>query len=286
MILLKLYRIQHYIKNLLVFAPLFFSLQFTFQDLTDVALSFILFSALASSIYIFNDLVDINLDKNHPKKKFRPIASGKISKSTAKIHFIILSLLSLGISFITNYNLFLILLTYFAINIFYSTILKNFSIIDIFLVASGFVIRLLAGSVIIDIYLSPWIVIITFLSALFLALGKRKDDVLHEKKGKKVRMNIKGYNNEFINFSLIMLSSSIIVTYILYTINSETVSHLKTDYLYITSLFVILGLLRYLQIMFVEKKSGDPMLLILSDKFLQYYILGWVISFILLVKIL
>jgi len=159
--------------------PLLFSFSFSnVENNINTLVALILFSTLASSIYIFNDLMDINEDRAHPKKKYRPLASGAVTPKTAKILIALLSISSLAISFVFSVELFLVLFIYCILNISYSLKLKHISILDIFIIATGFVLRLFAGSAVTGIELSMWIILMTFLLAIFLALAKRRDDVL------------------------------------------------------------------------------------------------------------
>lgn len=192
--ILKLLRPHQYIKNLFVFAPLFFSFNFVLNDVINTFIVFILFSLIASSIYVLNDYMDIEEDKQHPKKKFRPLASGKVSKNSAKILFLLLSVISLISAYFLNTNLFLVLIIYFILNVAYSLKLKHITIVDIFIIATGFVLRLFAGASVIENQLSMWIIIMTFLLALFLAVAKRRDNVVLASQGKETRKNIDGYN--------------------------------------------------------------------------------------------
>ena len=281
----KLLRVHQYIKNLFIIAPLFFSFNFTSTSFTNVSIAFILFSLIASSIYVLNDLMDIEEDKQHPTKKFRPLASGKVSKSTAKIMIISLSSFSLISSYLFSPYLFTILLIYFILNISYSLGLKHITIVDIFIIATGFVLRLFAGSSVIDAPLSMWIIIITFLLALFLALAKRRDDVLLASQGKETRKNIDGYNLEFVNAAMVLMSGVVIVSYILWTVSENVMIKLNSQYLYLTTFFVLLGIIRYMQITFVEQNSGSPTKIVLKDRFLQLTLVGWIISFIVIVKV-
>lgn len=283
---IKLLRPHQYVKNFFIFAPLLFSFQFSYTNIFNSIIAFILFSAIASSIYVFNDLMDIEEDKKHPKKKFRPLASGKVSKNTGKVMIVVLSTGALLISFIYSSELFKVLSCYFILNIAYSLKLKHITIIDIFIIATGFVLRLFAGSSVIETSLSMWIIIMTFLLALFLAIAKRRDDVLLSAQGKETRKNIDGYNLEFVNATMVLMSGVIIVSYILYTVSSDVINRLDTEYLYLTSFFVILGIIRYMQITFVEENSGNPTKIVLKDRFLQITILFWLISFILIVKVI
>jgi len=281
----KLLRVHQYVKNIFIFAPLFFSFHFKLELMLDTVLVFILFSLLASAIYIFNDFMDIEEDKKHPIKKDRPLANGKVSKAKAITLMFILSIFSLSISFYLSQMLFIVLIIYFILNIAYSLKLKHITIVDIFIIATGFVLRLFAGASVLEASLSMWIIILTFLLALFLAIAKRRDDVLLSIEGKSIRKNIDGYNLEFVNALMVVMSSVIIVCYILYTVSSEVIIRLHSEYLYLTAFFVILGITRYMQITFVEKNSGSPTTIVLNDKFLQTTILLWLMSFFIMVKI-
>ncbi|QIK54270.1 decaprenyl-phosphate phosphoribosyltransferase [Dysgonomonas sp. HDW5B] len=282
---LKLLRIHQWVKNLFVFAPIFFSFSFlNLEALINALYAFIGFSFIASSIYIINDWKDIELDRQHPTKKERPLASKDISVRNA--FMVCIALLILGFStylFILKNDIAAILLFfYFVLNVFYCFKLKQLSIVDITIVAIGFVIRLFIGSTVTSIALSHWIIILTFLLALLLVVGKRRNDVvIFAETGQEMRKSITGYNIEFLNTIITSVVTIIIFSYIMYTISSEVILR-NGEHLYITSLFVILGLFRYLQAIFVEKKGDSPTKLVLKDRFLQITILCWIVSFILI----
>ncbi len=278
-------RPHQYVKNIFIFAPLLFS--FSFDDTNKTIITFmvfILFSILASSVYILNDLMDVEEDKAHPTKKNRPIASGALSAKTAKVLFVVLASLSLVSSLLISQELFYVLASYFILNVAYSLKLKHISIVDIFIIATGFVLRLFAGSVATDIPLSMWIIIITFLLAIFLALAKRRDDVLLSLKGQETRKNIDGYNLEFVNATMTLMSGVVVMSYILYTVSAEVIERVHTHYLFLSAFFVILGIFRYMQITFVEEKSGSPSKIVVGDRFIKITLLLWLASFIIIVK--
>ena len=283
--IIKILRPHQYIKNFFVFAPLLFSFHFSLGDVINTMMVFTLFCLLASAIYVFNDYMDTEEDKQHPTKKFRPLASGKISKNSAKVLIIFLAMISLISAYLMNLNLFIVFVLYFTLNIAYSLKLKHITLIDIFIIATGFVLRLFPGSTISNTPLSMWIIIMTFLLALFLAIAKRRDDVLLSLKGKETRKNIDGYNLEFVNAVMVFMAGVLVVAYILYTVSEEIIQRLNTHYLYLTSFFVTLGILRYMQITFVEENSGSPTKIVLKDKFLQMTILFWLMSFYIVVNI-
>ncbi|MEL6593165.1 MAG: prenyltransferase, partial [Bacteroidota bacterium] len=146
-------------------------------------------------------------------------------------------------------------------------------------------IRVVVGSLVVEepIALSMWIVLMTFLGALFLALAKRRDDVLLAEEGNKVRKSIDGYNLEFINGAMMIMASVLIVSYISYVSATEVQENLHSNQLYVTVLFVILGVLRYMQITFVEERSGSPTRILLGDRFIQLTLLGWVLTYVVLI---
>jgi decaprenyl-phosphate phosphoribosyltransferase len=281
----KLIRAHQYIKNLFIFLPLFFVGQITNPELfTNSLIAFISFSISASAVYILNDYIDIEDDRLHPKKKYRPLASGLISKKEAFLLLAIFSIIGISLMVTQSFKALIVLLIYIVLNIGYCFFLKHIAIVDITIIAIGFVLRLFIGSFVTGVLLSKWIVIMTFLLALFLALAKRRDDVIHFiNTGKKMRKSIDGYNLQFIDGAMMIMASVVIVTYILYATSLGVTQQIQSEYLYITSLFVILGILRYSQISFVENNGGSPTKIILKDKFIIFTILLWILSFVYLI---
>lgn len=280
--LIKLCRPYQYTKNLFVFIPAFFAFQFTDAGLMIKALiAFIGFSLSASAVYILNDWVDRHEDALHPEKKHRPLAAGRIN---AQVAFSFLALLLLGgasAALLISSSTFFLILTYLILNLAYTLKLKHIAIIDIVIISSGFVIRLLVGAEATQVDLSHWIIIMTFLLALFLSLAKRRDDVLiYLLTDKKMRKVIDGYNLKFLDAAMIMTSSIVVVAYILWSISPEVAERLNTPNIYLTALFVVLGIMRYMQISFVEEKSGNPSKVLLKDRFIQLTLLGWVSAFV------
>jgi len=277
--IIALLRLNHYIKNFFIFLPLFFAIRITdLELLSNAFIAFIAFSLSASAVYIFNDLQDIKEDKQHPSKKVRPIASGAITPFHAII--IMLALFALGSSLMTFLSLqaVSILAAYIVLNIAYSYSLKHIAIVDINIIAIGFVLRLLVGSVVTGTLLSQWIIIMTYLLALFIALAKRRDDVLiFLDTGKKMRKVIGGYNLQFLDTAISIMASVVIVSYILYTTSPEVEARLDSKNLYMTTFFVILGIMRYLKIIFIHKDSGSPTKILTTDRFMQLIMLGWLV---------
>jgi len=279
--IIKLMRPQQYIKNLFIFLPLFFALKITdISLLLNDIIAFIAFSVTASAIYILNDYHDIEEDQQHPRKKYRPLASGEISKPKAVRIMGMLAVIGFGLMVMISWQAVGILTVYVLLNIAYSFYLKHVAILDVAIIAIGFVLRLFIGAAVTNITLSMWIVVMTFLLALFMALAKRRDDVLiYMKTGKKMRKVIDGYNLQFLDTAMAIMASVVIVAYTIYTTSPDVTERFHTQYLYLTSLFVILGIMRYLQIAFVHLDSGSPTKIVFKDRFIQLVLLGWIVTF-------
>jgi len=282
--ILLLIRPHQWIKNFFLFAPLFFSFSFTSDKIIIVCMGFLLFSLVASSIYVLNDYHDVDEDKAHPTKRNRPLASGKVTKSSAKVLIFGLMAFSILGSMMLSFEFMGVVLSYIVLNIAYTFKLKHVSILDISIIAIGFVLRIYGGAILIDNSPSMWIVLVTFVLALFLALAKRRDDCLLALDGKKTRKNIDGYNLEMVNSAMSLMAGVTILSYIMYTVSPEVIARLGTHNLYLTSFFVIIGILRYMQLTFVEQNSGSPTKLVLKDRFLQITILAWIASFYIIIK--
>lgn len=275
---LKLIRPEHYVKNVFVFAPLFFGGAFlNLNLLTNVFLAIVAFSLAASSIYIVNDFFDINEDKAHPVKSKRPLAAGTIKIKNAFILQFFLMTSALLLALYLSMELFYILATYIGLNILYSKWLKHIAVLDVNIIAVGFVLRILAGAVISEIEPSIWILLITYLLALFLAIAKRRTDVILAQNGKEVRKNIEGYNLGFIDTALGILASILIVCYIFYCIAPENQEHYNSKLLYVSIIFVINGVFRYLKLAIVDQSTYSPTLIVLKDRFLQITMILWVL---------
>jgi decaprenyl-phosphate phosphoribosyltransferase len=275
-----LIRPKQYIKNLLVFFPLFFSLKlFDTNLLVKASIAFAAFCFAASSVYIINDIRDVEKDRAHPKKKKRPMATGAVSMNTGIVLATVLISISFAISYFAGFNLVIIVAAYFAMNIFYSFGLKNIPLLDIHIISAGFIMRLLAGTdygAVKGVLPSHWIIIMTFLLSLFLAFAKRRDDIILASKGVDVRKSIEGYSIDFVNGAMSVMSAVIIVSYLLYTLDTTVMNHFKSNSLYVTSFFVVLGIFRYMQLTFVYNKTGNPTEVVFTDRFLQVTILCWI----------
>jgi 4-hydroxybenzoate polyprenyltransferase len=186
-----------------------------------------------------------------------------------------------------RYGMMGIVAFYILMNVAYSLGLKQVAIVDVFIVSLGFVLRVVVGGVATGIPLSHWIVLMTFLLSLFLAFAKRRDDVvIYESTGERVRKSVYQYNLHFINQVIGLIASITMVAYIMYTVSPEVTERLGTDYLYVTSVFVLAGIIRYLQLAIVDQRSGNPTRVLLKDRFVQGCIFGWVVSFILIIYVI
>ncbi len=277
---IKLLRVKHWVKNSFILLPLFFAGGFlTTNKWIDLLAGILAFSFMASSVYILNDFKDIENDRQHPTKAKRPLASGKISVKSAFLMFTLLIISGLVIAWFCSKLFFIICLVYLFINLLYSFGLKSVAILDVMIVAVGFNLRLKAGGVLADVPLSTWINIMVFLLALFMAVGKRRDDILiKESSGLVMRKSLSGYNMAFLNAWLGILSAITLVAYLMYTM-SDVTYRMGTHRLYYTGIFVIAGLMRYLQLVYIDNKTASPIKILYTDRFLQIVLLMWVISY-------
>lgn len=291
--LFKLIRPHQWLKNVFVMIPMFFG--GSLLDPSDIrasVITFFAFSFIASSVYCFNDIIDVDADRRHPVKCKRPIASGAINVKSAWALMALMFLLSAGmVCLLDTYThviqVGLVILVYYLLNILYCSKLKQYAIVDVCIIAFGFVLRVLAGGFATDIVLSNWLVLMTFLLTLFLSFAKRRDDVLRmNETGEPPRKNTIRYNLTFINQAITITASVTLVCYIMYTVSPEVVNRFHSDLLYLTSVFVLLGLLRYIQITVVDKKSGDPTKMMLRDRFTQCVVLVWALTFLVLIYVI
>jgi len=280
---IKLLRPKDWAKNLFLFLPVFFGGElFDIPRLKHLFAAFLAFCFVASTVYIINDYRDIEDDKKHPKKKLRPLASGAVKPNTAIVIAILLLVAGFTLAYFadTRLRFISILGFYFLLNMGYSFGLKNIAILDILIVAIGFSLRVKAGGVVTDIDVSIWLNIMILLLALFMAIAKRRDDIiLKMETGADMRKAIKGYNVDFLNTILAMFSAIIIMTYIMYCVSPRTIERLGTYHLYYTSIFVIAGLMRYLQITLVLNKAGSPTEILYKDRFIQVTLVLWIAGF-------
>ncbi len=287
--LIRTMRPKQWTKNVIIYAGLVFDGQlFNFEALTRVTLSFVLLCLAASTVYIINDLFDIERDKLHPKKRYRPLASGMLSPSLAIVAAIVFPLFSLSVAWSYSPVFALILLVYIIINILYSFRLKHVVIIDVLTITAGYVLRVAGGSVVITgVKFSPWLYAVIALLALFLAITKRRQELLAlgDISG-STRPIFKQYNQALLDEMLRMVSTSTLVAYILYTIESPSVLLANTKLALITVPFVMYGLFRYMYLIYVRGEGSAPDEVLLKDYPLQLAIVLWGISFIVVLYVI
>ena len=286
----KLLRVEQWIKNLFVFAPLFFSGNIFRRNLFwESVFAFVVFSLVASSIYILNDYMDVESDRQHPEKKKRPLASGVVSKSSAVVFFIGLWVLAIIITvtgqYLFNYPMWKfasIIAFYFIMNIAYTFKLKHVAIIDICIIATGFVLRVLAGGYATGIPISQWAILLTFVLALVLAIGKRRGELINAQISGKTRRALDGYNVQFADIALSVSVTLAIISYLMFTFTPEVQSKFGTKVFY-TFIFVVFAFLKYLQQTLVYNKTESPTKIVYKDWAIQVTIMLWFLSFLLLI---
>jgi len=278
--LFKSIRPQQWLKNLFIFAPLIFSENiFNRSMFLQSILAFAVFCLLSGALYILNDLKDLEEDRLHPIKSKRPLAAGELKKKQAIAAFVILSFISLLFASLVNEKFLWICLVYYFLQIAYSFALKHVVILDVFIVASGFFLRVIAGAVAIQVKISPWLLICTTLLALFLALGKRRHEILLlDEEAVNHRPILKEYSPYLLDQMISVVTASTVIAYCLYTISGETIEKFGTNKLILTVPFVLYGIFRYLYLIHQKAEGGTPETLILKDRPLLLDIFFWVVS--------
>ena len=287
---LKLLRIEQWVKNFFVFIPLFFSGNVTHpQFLIKSIFAFVAFSLIASSIYILNDYKDIEADRKHPEKKNRPLANGSISKGFGLFLFVVLVstvvvFVILGQEYFQKnlWKFAVIIGSYFVMNLAYTFKLKHVAIVDIFIIATGFVLRVLAGGYATGIKISQWAILLTFVLALVLAVGKRRGELINAAISGRTRKALDGYNVQFADIVLSISVTLAIICYLMFTLTPEVQDKFGVRVFY-TVLFVVFAFLRYLQQTLVYNKTESPTKIVYKDHYIQITIALWLITFLLLI---
>jgi decaprenyl-phosphate phosphoribosyltransferase len=275
-----LLRIRQWIKNAFVFVAAFFGAEFNLENLFELTIAFFAFSFVASAVYIFNDTRDAVNDRMHPTKKFRPIAAGTIKIPTAVSIAVFMMAIAVLLSWMfLNTGFLLIILIYFLLNILYSLRLKQVSIVDLLIVSSGFLLRVIGGAEVVSVEVSFWLLLMTFLFSMFIVIGKRRDDFKSgPEEAARLRVVNRSYNLYYLNAGLVLFSSLMIVCYIMYTYFSPYFQ--SQVYLALgSSILVLVGLMRYLQAIFVEDTGGSPTEFALKDRFIQVTVVLWLAIF-------
>ncbi|MGH7858542.1 MAG: decaprenyl-phosphate phosphoribosyltransferase [Candidatus Binatia bacterium] len=276
--ILALLRPAQWVKNLLVFAALIFAEQlFVAGSLVRSLLAFASFCCLASAAYVLNDIRDAEADRRHPLKRLRPLPAGTVSRSTAAVLGSGLAVAAFAVAAPLGPAFLLTALGYVALQFAYSLALKHLVILDVMAIAAGFVLRAVAGAVAIDVYISPWLIICTFLLALFLGFGKRRHEILLLEEGAGAhRPTLREYSPYFLDQMISVVTASTVVAYAIYTVSPEVREKLGTDSLYLTIPFVLYGIFRYLYLVHQREGGGNPTQQLLTDRPLWLNILFWI----------
>lgn len=288
--IIRLTRPYQWAKNIFILLPMFFGGALTDIHSAQMAMmAFFAYSFAASAIYCYNDIIDVEDDRKHSEKCHRPIASGALSVAQGYVIMALMMVLSAVIIALMGDRALLVggvVVAYFILDILYCRLLKHYAIVDVCVLSFGFVLRILAGGFATNITPSNWLVMMTFLLTLFLAFAKRRDDVVRMlKTGEAPRHNTERYNLTFINQAVTITAAVTVVSYIMYTVSPAVTQRIGSEYVYLTSVFVILGLLRYMQLTLVDEKSGDPTKMLYSDHFLQLVIAMWFASYLIIIYV-
>ena len=278
-------RPKQWVKNVFIFTGLIFSRNLFHIDLlVRVSAGFILFSLAASSVYIFNDIRDVEKDKQHPDKRKRPLPAGLLSVQTAYIVSTILAIVALAAGYFLNKVFFAILVAYVAMNIAYSLKIKNMVILDVMFIAFGFVIRVLAGTVLADVRPSDWLIICTITISLFLGFSKRRHELsLMGDQSNNHRKVLTHYSIPFLDQMIGIATACTVMSYALYTVSNETVVRFGTRNLVYTIPFVLYGIYRYLYLIHQEGKGGNPTSVVMKDPSLILNGLLWLLAVVLII---
>lgn len=271
---IQLLRPKQWIKNLFLFAALLFSGNIDKLPYVLAAVySFLCFCVTSSTVYIFNDMLDIEKDRKHPRKRKRPLAAGTISKGEAQMLMLFMLPASIVFSFLLSYPFGIIILAYILNNLLYTLYVKNLVILDVMSIASGFILRVAGGAVAINVLISPWLLLCTFLLALFLGFSKRRNELLVlQEDAQSHRMILEHYSLDFIDNMLSIVTASTLISYSLYTFYAS-----EDRYSMVTIPFVLYGIFRYQYIIYNQKLGESPEEIVLTDKPLLIDILLWVL---------
>ena len=278
--IIRLMRVRQYIKNTFVLIGVVFFRQWDNETLISAGLAFLAFCLISSAVYTLNDLLDVEADRQHPVKKFRPIASGAISTRTAVILCVVLVCLSLTIASLVNPLVMFFISTYACINIAYSWRLKHIAILDVFVISSGFMLRLLTGTAGLDITPSNWLLLCSLMLTLFLGFTKRRAELLtlenlEQNSKAQTRRVLDQYTSLAIEQFIAISAACTIISYSLYSVSPDTVEKHGTTYLIYTVPFVIYGIYRYILILHMEEKGHDAAHDLYTDPHLIITVVAW-----------
>ena len=272
---IHLLRPKQWVKNLFIFAALLFSKNIDKLPYVLIATyAFLCFCTTSSTVYIFNDLLDIEKDRLHPRKRKRPLAAGVISKSEALILMAFMLPSTVAFSFMVNYRFGIIIMIYLLNNVLYTLYVKHLVILDVMSIALGFILRVAGGALAIGVLISPWLLLCTFLLALFLGFSKRRNELLVlQGDAQSHRLILEHYSLEFIDSMLSIVTASTLISYSLYTFFAS-----DDKYSMVTILFVLYGIFRYQYLIYNKKLGESPEEIVLTDRPLLINIVLWVLT--------
>jgi 4-hydroxybenzoate polyprenyltransferase len=279
--LIKTMRPRQWTKNGFIFFALIFDKQlFLLDPFLRTLAGFFLFCLISSAVYLFNDIADVEADRNHPEKKFRPIASGQLPVNVAWAAALLLTVIAIPLGYLLSPSFTLILMTYLVLNLLYSRWLKHVPILDVLIIAFGFVLRVAAGVALITVErFSPWLYMITLLFSLYIGLGKRRAEINLLSQGAVAhRKVLEGYTLPLLDQYITIVSGMTIIAYSLYTFSAVNLPENHT--MMLTIPFVIYGIFRYLQLIQTGHAAGSPDEVALKDRPLQITVVLWVLAII------
>lgn len=271
----QLLRPKHWIKNLFLFAALLFSGNIDkLPYIVAASHAFLCFCITSSTVYIFNDIIDMEKDRKHPRKRMRPLAAGIINRREAIMLLILMLPAAISFSFLLSYSFGFVILIYMLNNLLYTLYLKNLVILDVMSIATGFILRVAGGAIAIEVLISPWLILCTFLLALFLGFSKRRNELqVLQEEAQSHRSILEQYSLEFIDNMLSIVTASILIFYSMYTFFAS-----EDKYSMVTILFVLYGIFRYQYLIFNKKQGESPEEIVLNDKPLLVNIMLWVFT--------
>jgi 4-hydroxybenzoate polyprenyltransferase len=279
-VLVAAMRPKQWTKNLIIFAGLVFSQNFFHPEFLKASiLAFIAFCLCASSVYIINDIKDLEQDRLHPVKKLRPLPAGRIRPQTAVLFSVILVVVSLTLGFNLDLNFGLLLALYWIMMIVYSFKLKHMVIVDILVISAGFIIRAVSGAVVLDVLISRWLLACAIFLSLFLILAKRRNEIVElGSNAANHRAILEEYGERFLDQMIAVVTACTIISYVLYTVDPGTVEKFQTQGLIWTVPFVIYGIFRYLYLVYQRNLGGRPEMVLLMDRPLLLSIFLWIVA--------
>ncbi len=284
---IKLIRLTQWIKNIFIFVPLVFAKKLTNLDYFQLSFfAFFQFSLVSSIVYIFNDIIDVENDREHPIKKFRPIAAGLVSIKNAIIILVFFVILIIPGFFYFNFSFCLLLILYLLLNTAYTIKLKNIVILDILTLASGFVIRILAGAFVIEVPVSNWLILSTLFVSLFLAVIKRRSELAYTAENERTRKVLRKYSLPFLEQLTTITAGGLIVSYALYAVSPSTIQNFHSENLIFTIIFVLYGIFRYMYLIYLKRFGENPIDAVIKDYPMLLNIFLYVISIIIIIYVI